>query len=80
MSEQELVEKMAEAFVFEVEGDKSDADYLGVSKTLTATGAIYHVQGPLAKAIARALMEERDATRNAALDALATEWERLDVR
>lgn len=49
--------EIPEAFVFDLDGDSSDGDYLGVSKTITATGAAYKVQGPLAKAFARALME-----------------------
>ena len=46
-------------YVVTCDGDTSDADYLGVSKSLTATGSQYRIVGPLAKAWASALMAER---------------------
>lgn len=38
-------------YVFTVEGDTTDADYTGVTKRVTATGAEYRIVGPLAEVL-----------------------------
>ena len=44
-------------YVITIDGDKSDADYTGVSKRITLTGAEYKIVGPLAEALRRAETE-----------------------
>jgi hypothetical protein len=64
-------------YVITVDGDKSEPDYTGVTKRITATGAQYQIVGPLAEAIkSRAdeierLRRERDEARTALATAQA---------
>lgn len=54
-------------YVIRIDGDTTDADYTGVSKTITATGAEWRVAGPLAKALKNfedALKNELDKYKN----------------
>jgi hypothetical protein len=46
-------------YVITVDGDKSDPDYTGVTKRITATGAQYQIVGPLAEAL-KGVEEQRD--------------------
>ncbi len=56
-------------YVITVDGDKSETDYTGVTKRITATGAQYQIVGPLAEAIKSSadeierLRKERDEAR-----------------
>jgi hypothetical protein len=36
-------------YVLDIDGDTTDADYIGVSKKITATGARYTIVGPIAQ-------------------------------
>jgi hypothetical protein len=38
-------------YTVKIDGDATDADCIGVCKTITATGAEYIITGPLAKAL-----------------------------
>jgi len=43
--------KLPVVYEIQILNDDTEADYIGVSKTITSTGSIYRIAGPLAEAL-----------------------------